>query len=381
MRDGQAPNPPEDDLPTKQRNSSCSRREFMGKAAGLTIAGAAAMPILCRCGQEGDSPAGGQEGSHNPGRPGGARPPVELRGRVVLLERPEILNGRGRIGRSDGDGTSLTTDAEAVLTDAMAALTGKESLAEALRSIFSPGERVGIKLNCLAGRGLSPQPPLVHALIDGLADAGIAREKIIVFERSERELRDAGFPIRRNKAGPRFLGNDSPGMGYERTPLLHKSIGSYFCRILTREIDGLINFGVLKDHNLAGLSVGLKNLFGLIHNPNKYHDDNCNPFVAHTLEAPPVLARLRLTFCDGMVAQYHGGPALMKKFTWKPGIFLASRDPVAIDAVGGTIIEEKRKEEGLPSLAEDGRAPVYIETAAACGLGESRPGKIDILRP
>jgi hypothetical protein len=369
VRNGQA-NPSGKDSPTKKKNSSCSRREFLGKAAGLTFAGAAAMPILCRCGQEGRHPA---EES--------AALPVELRGRVVLLERPEILDGRGRLVRSGGDGTSSATDAEAMLCDAMAALTGKESLAEALGSIFSPGERVGIKLNCLAGRGLSPQPPLVHALVDGLAAAGIARENILVFERSERELREAGFPVRRNKTGPRFLGNDSPGMGYERTPLLHKSIGSCFCRILTREIDGLINFGVLKDHNLAGLSVGLKNLFGLIHNPNKYHENNCDPFVAHTLEAPPVLARLRLTLCDGMVAQYQGGPALLKKFTWKPGVFLASRDPVAIDAVGGTIIEGKRKAEGLPSLADDGRAPVYIETAAACGLGEARLEKIDVLRP
>jgi hypothetical protein len=238
---------------------------------------------------------------------------------------------------------------------------------------------VGIKLNCLAGRGLSPQPPLVHALVGGLVAAGVKPDDIIVFERSERELREAGFTIERSK-GPFFLGNDSLGMGYENQPRLHKSIGSCFSRILTDEIDALINFGVVKDHNLSGISVGLKNLFGLIHNPNKYHDDNCNPYVAHVLEAPPVRRKLRLNLADGLVAQYQGGPALMKGFTWKPGLFLASCDPVALDAVGASIIEAKRREEGLSSLEEDGRAPTFIETAATCGLGKGSLDEIDLIR-
>jgi len=336
-----------------------TRREFLGRTAGLTLAGAAGAPLVSQC---------GAEQSSAPQRPA---PAPAARGLVVRAEKPGLVDERGRI-KNDGEAAS------GLLESVLARLTGRETLTGALKTLFKPGERVGVKLNCLAGRGLSPQPPLVHALVDGLVAAGVKADDVIVFERSERELREAGYPVGRPE-GVRFLGNDSPGMGYEAEPRLHKSIGSCFCRILTDEIDALINFGVLKDHNLAGVSVGLKNLFGLIHNPNKYHGDNCDPFVAHVLEAPPVRNKLRLTLADGLTAQYQGGPGLMKKFTWRPGILLASCDPVALDAVGASIIEAQRAKEGLPSLEKDGRAPTFIATAAACGLGEGRLDRIDVI--
>lgn len=340
----------------------CNRREFLGKAAGLTLAGAAGLPLVCRCKDDfavSDEPAPGED----------AAAAARQEHPVVRLARPGLLDDRGRIDEKDAAG---------VIGAVLEELAPDDGEKGALESLFRPGERVGIKLNCLAGRGLSPQPPLVFALVSELVEEGIAPDDIIVFERSERELKDAGFPVGR-RDGVRYLGNDSAGMGYDRRPLLHRSIGSCFCSILTREIDALINFGVLKDHNLAGVSVGLKNLFGLIHNPNKYHDDNCNPYVAHVLEAPPVRKKLRLTLCDGMTAQYQGGPGLMAKYTWRPGLFLASRDPVALDAVGGGIIERKRSAEGLPSLAEDGRAPAFIETAAECGLGTADPDAVRVV--
>jgi uncharacterized protein (DUF362 family) len=288
---------------------------------------------------------------------------------VVRLEKPDLLDERGRLGETDGT---------SVIESALTSLTGERTAGEALGSLFDPDETVGIKLNCLAGRGLSPQPPLVHALIEGLVAAGIEKEKILVFERSERELREAGFEVSR-RDGPRFIANDTPGMGYERMPRLHRSIGSCFTRIVIDEIDALINFGVVKDHNLAGISAGLKNLYGLIHNPNKYHDEGCNPFVADIADAPVVRNKLRLTLCDGFVSQYQGGPGLMRRFTWKAGLFLAACDPVALDAVAWDLIEKKRAAEGLPSLEEDKRPPLWIETAAAHGLGEARPDRIEII--
>ena len=339
------------------KDTPCDRREFLGRAAGLTLTGAAFGPLECGCSDEPDEPS--------PKKP----PPS----RVVRLERPALLDDRGRLG---GTGESARERAREIIGDTLSSLTDQPNLKDALRALFAPGQRVGIKLNCLAGRGLSPQPPLVHALVEGLMAAGIEAGNIIVFDRSERELREAGFrPSRRT--GPLFVGNDT--MGYERNPRLHRSIGSCFSRIVVDEIDALINFGVVKDHNLAGVSAGLKNLYGLIHNPNKYHDNNCDPYGADIADSAPVRRVLRLTLCDGLVSQYHGGPALMPRFSWKAGIFLASRDPVALDAVAREIIETKRKAEELPSLTEDKRAPRWIETAAARGLGEARLNKIEIV--
>jgi uncharacterized protein (DUF362 family) len=167
-------------------------------------------------------------------------------------------------------------------------------------------------------------------------------------------------------------------MGYDPEPTCFESIGSCFARILTREIDALINFGVLKDHDLAGISVGLKNLYGLIHNPNKYHDNNCSPYVAHVAASPPVRSKLRLTLCDGLIAQYKGGPALKKGSTWKAGILMASRDPVALDALGADIIDRKRRALGRESLAESNQRPLYLEEARKIGLGENRLDRINV---
>jgi len=345
----------------RRDRASWSRREFLSRMSRFALAGAAALPVTCRPVSESsdESPANGTvETAEDRSHP------------VVRIESLDGLDPRGRIDQQH---------ATRIITESLDQLATESDL-HGIRSsaLFAPGERVGIKLNCLAGRGLSPQPPLIFALIDRLVAAGIKREEIVVFERTERELLEAGYTLE-HRRGPRFLGNDSPGMGYDANPTLHRSIGSCFATILTREIDALINFGVLKDHNLAGLSAGMKNLFGLIHNPNKYHDDNCNPFVADVLGAPPIQAKLRLTLCDGMVAQYHGGPALKKRYTWNAGLFLASRDPVALDALGLEIIAKKRLEQGLPSLEEEGRFPHYIATAARSKLGEARLNKIPVI--
>ena len=53
---------------------------------------------------------------------------------------------------------------------------------------------VGIKLNCLSGRLLSPRRELVEALVELLVRAQLDRRRIVAFERSSRELREAGFP-------------------------------------------------------------------------------------------------------------------------------------------------------------------------------------------
>lgn len=330
------------------------RRGFMVAIAGWGAAGLGGLNATC-------SPSGKLE-----------KPALRENGesRVVRLDRPEALGETGQVSRDV---------ASSLLGDLLKNLRSGEDAVGMLASLFRPGERVGIKLNCLAGRKLSPTPELVFALTDMLEEAGIEPSDIIIFERTERELRKAGFSINR-KSGVRVLGNDSYRNGYDMSPICHGSIGSCFSRILTQEIDGLINLGVMKDHDLAGVSIGLKNLYGLIHNPNKYHDNNCSPYVAHVAAAPPVRNKLRLTICDGLTAQYMGGPAFNPSYTWKAGILLASRDPVALDAVGADIIEEKRRIEGKPSLAESGQSPFYLEEARKSGLGENRLEGIKVLK-
>jgi hypothetical protein len=78
---------------------------------------------------------------------------------------------------------------------------------------------------------------------------------------------------------------------------------------LTVACSALISFGVVKDHDLSGVSAGIKNWYGVIHNPNKYHGSNCNPYLADVVRHPFIASKLRLTLLDGVEGQCQGGPA------------------------------------------------------------------------
>jgi len=255
-----------------------------------------------------------------------------------------------------------------LLNDSVAAFAGKPDAQSAWRSLFMPGDVVGIKVNSLAGDGLASHPVLVGAIADGLAGAGISRDRIIVWDRQEHELEAAGFS-RDSVNGARVLATDSRGIGYEQGIEFSGDIGSCFSRILSRVCTAIINVPVLKDHDLSGVSLGMKNFYGAIHNPNKYHDNNCDPYIADLNAHPFIAKKLRLVVCDGLKGQYHGGPAFRPQWTWPAGTLIVGNDPVAVDRIGLELIERKRRKAGMPPLKEVGREPSYIRTASERGLG------------
>jgi uncharacterized protein (DUF362 family) len=302
----------------------------------------------------------------------GSRAAVSRKGgpaRVAVFRDDEVRRGEGLDpGRVDG-----------LLQMALRGAFGSPDAASGLRSVVSDGDVVGIKLNCLAGRPLSPTRGVVDALVGVLKQAGISAGDMIFFERGERDIRKGGFEVRRGGDGPRFIGNDSPGCGYQPEPEISGRVGSCLSRIVTDRIDVMINLGVLKDHNLAGLGAGMKNLFGIIHNPNKYHEDCCDPYVADVLAFPVVQKKLRLTILDALTAQYEGGPGYLPAYAFEFNGILASTDPVALDRVALDLVDAQRKKKGLPSLEEAGRPPAWIQTAEKRGLGVGDLAKIQVV--
>lgn len=273
-----------------------------------------------------------------------------------------------RESAAEKDGTVNFSEVAPLLNESIVAVTGESDARSGWKSLFSPGDIAGIKVNCLAGTGLSSHPELVAAIVDGLAGAGLSRERIIIWDRTESDLLSAGFRMS-GLHGAKVLATDSAGIGYETSIEFSGEVGSCFSRIISRICTAIINVPVLKDHDLAGVSLGMKNFYGAIHNPNKYHDNNCDPYVADLCAHPFVAKKLRLVICDGLKGQYHGGPALRPQWTWPAGTLLVGRDPVAVDRVGWDMIERKRKEAGMPSLKDVGREPKYIGTAERRGLG------------
>ena len=331
------------------------RREFLKKAAGIIPGAYLALRTGKSLGYSADKPVSKIE-----------RQP----GKVILSQHASVI------------GSSRVLDEELLkqmLNASMKELTGEESNL-AWKSLFTPEDVVGIKVNCLAGPNLSSHPTLVRMIVDNLMQAGVPGDNIIVWERTGKELKRAGFTLNRQGSAPRYMGTDDPSIGYDPEPTETGTIGSCLSGFLSRTCTALISVPILKDHDLAGVTNSLKNFFGGIHNPNKYHDNHCDPYIGDLNTHPLIRNKLRLVVCDALTVQYHGGPGFKERWATPYGGLLVGQDPVALDRIGAEIIEEKRLQDGLPTLKEAKRPWQYILTAGKKGLGVSEREKINLVK-
>jgi len=327
-----------------------SRREFLKGVAGAT----AGLALV----KTGLSPPPASAETYT-----SATPKISLHGRVVYANAV-----KARKSLNSFDGAAL----KQILGHALCTLTGRKTPVDALGLFFSKKDIVGLKLNCLAGKPLSSHPELVRAISALLVDTGIRENNIIVWERSDHELQSAGFKINRSEGGVRCFGTNA---NYVPPIVFSGSSGSLLSEVVYK-CTALINVPVLKDHDISGVSGGMKNLFGCVHNPNKYHDNCCDPYVAEVSAMEPIRKRMRLVILDTLNAQYQGGPAVQSQYLWQENGILVAADPVALDVWGAEILEKKRKAKGLPSFAEAKRPPKWLATAGRMGLGENDPAKI-----
>ena len=292
---------------------------------------------------------------------------------VVIAQNAAISNAVGQARQEK---------VQKMLDAAVSRATGASSVSAAWRKLFNPNDTVGIKVNCLrsAGKYLSSHPELVNCIVKGLVGARIPTEQIIVWDRYNSELQNAGYEINRNGRGVKYYGTDAEGVGYSSELLISGLVASKISKILSTYCTAIINVPVLKDHNIAGVTLSLKNFLGAINDPNKYHD-NINPSVADLNASPLIKEKTKITICDALKAIYDYGPGYHPQYTWDYNGLLVSTDPVAIDQIGATIIEKKREEAGLPSLAHAGRPPDYIAIAADAEhkLGTNDPEKIELV--
>jgi len=291
---------------------------------------------------------------------------LETRSKVVIARDPLIQASANSL-----DSARLLK----TLDRALQSFYGCDSAIEGWKRVVRPGEVVGLKVNCLAGRGNSTRVQLVEAICERLQQAGIPQNNIVIWDRLNRDLESAGF--RPGWRGTRCLGNDTSG--YEDELSIYGNAGSLLSKTLTRVCDAVINLPVLKDHGIVGVTMALKNMFGAIHNPNKYHVNIGDPYVADVYMLPPIRQKVRLHICDATAAQYEGGPSYMPQWTWPFNGLLVAGDPVALDYTGWQIIEHQRSERGMKTLKELRREPAYIATAADSRhrLGTNDPRRIE----
>jgi hypothetical protein len=278
--------------------------------------------------------------------------PLRRPGVVVIVRSPRAIGRNRTVDRA--------LVAKMIATGLMR-LTEATDPTQAWRRLFAPDDVVGLKVNCLGAPTTHTHVEVALAAAQGLQEAGLPARNLIIYDRLTDELERAGFPVNA-RGGPRCFGSDR--RGYDAEPTNAGEVGSCLSRIVSEDCTALLNLPLLKDHDVAGVSISLKNHFGSINNPNKLHLNHCSPYVADLNLAPAIREKQRLVICDALEVIYDGGPTYRPATTGNCGALLIATDPVALDRVGWQIVEDLRRQAGLKPLPAEGREPRYISVAA-----------------
>jgi len=259
-------------------------------------------------------------------------------------------------------GSQVVADiAKVMMDEAIRRYTGIMDIGEAYQFIF-PGitinDVIGIKVNCI-NEDLPTHPALVFALADGLQrmDLGgspFPANNIIIWDRTNAELQDCGYIYNIGPTGVRCFSNTS--VGYNSMYLDCNGSNQHPSNILTDHCDYLINFAVLKNSGVAGVTLCMKNHYGSIQSPASMHGGYCNPYTpALNQQIRDVLAvQESLFIVDAIFGCYTGGCQVPPNMIYD-GLILGG-DRVDVDATGRQILDDS----GCPTIYMSD----HIDTAA-----------------
>jgi uncharacterized protein (DUF362 family) len=266
----------------------------------------------------------------------------------------------------------------AMLDHAMQTYFQAQNPVQPWKQVVRPGQVVSLKLNSLGGRAISPSVALVAAICERLQQAGIKAGDIIVWDRSSRYLEAAGFTLSNAPGAVRCFATDTAG--YESAAVSYGAVTTRLSKILTQS-DVVINLPVLKNHNIVGVTMAMKNMYGVINNPNAMHGNACDPYIADLNMIPQIRQKVRFVVGGMMTAVYEGGPNYRPEYAWNEDGLMVGEDRVAIDTISAQIIERKRAEKGLQTLEQKGTPLTYLATAADAQhkLGTNDPARIALI--
>jgi len=294
---------------------------------------------------------------------------------------PGLFPGRVAVvknSRSVQENSIVAQEVNDMIARSMLELTGEKKLKKAWRKFVSPGDRIGLKINPVAGKSLTTSHEVVKAIIAQLEAAGIDRSQLTIWDRREFELTDAGFTPE-NYSGIRIVGTeqmDKDGLYYGKDGKLYGEHMidrdwyywadvegeydeytmpymvnggkySYFTKIVTQDLDKIINVPILKNAG-ATVTLALKNLaYGSVSNTGRLHAKLWNETSAQVCAFAPLRDKVVLNIVDGIKGCFNGGPGANPQFFCDYHTIITGTDPVAVDRIGYDIVLAKRIAEGL----------------------------------
>ena len=273
-----------------------------------------------------------------------------------------------------GDNVIVQSVVDKMVDQSVTKLTDASNAAQGWKTLFSPTDVVGIKVNALFVGGTSTHVEVVKSIVRGLKSAGVKEDNIIIWDRSTSDLIKCGFQPNRDGKGVKCYGDD----GDWGETISQGSFNGRITKMISQKVTAFINVPILKTHSGAGISCCLKNHFGSFDNPGKHHGNYCNPALADFSSIPAVKNKTRLVIVDALRPQYDGGPGSKPEAQFNQYSILASTDPVAADAVGLDIIQKKRAKAELKPVSAE--ATAWLQSAQERKVGICDLDRIEILK-
>ncbi len=322
--------------------------------------------------------------------------PGKYPGKVVEVNNQKCID----------DNKIIYDEAYKMVAQGILSLTGVDNLKDAWLKFVSPKDRIGLKVNPVAGPELSTSVEITQAIVKQLEESGIPRNNIIIWDRREEQLLEAGF-TNENFPGIKIIGTERPENGsmYDDNGNLHslKMIDttwyywadceekydsatipymvnegkySYFTKIVTEMVEKIINVPILKNAG-SSITLCLKNLsYGSITNTGRLHKQLWSETCAEVCAFPPLRDKVVLNIVDGLKGCFNGGPGANPQFFYEYKTVLLGTDPVAVDRIGYDIVIKKRISEGVQK-EENPRGRIFMELAQNLNLGVADLDKIN----
>jgi uncharacterized protein (DUF362 family) len=295
-----------------------------------------------------------------------------------------------------------------MLASGIKALTGDARTEDAWARFISPGDVVGIKVNCSGAPKICSSPEVVAGIAENLVAVGVPAKQIYVYERFENQLQSVGYG-KVLPEGVNILAAETSRrsiLGYDPRTYVETSFfgeddtRSNLVRLVSETLTKIVNVPNAKEHQAAGVTGCLKNIaygnFSNVDRSHRFEKTNTLSFIGELAATEPVRSRVVLNIMDGLRGVWHAGPfSEHAKFRFYPKQLMFGTDPVAIDRQLIDLIEAKRKAEGAVSIWDRSpkhvgrdntdpntnhyiREPGHVEYASKLGLGVYDPAKIKV---
>jgi len=391
-----------------------NRRNFL-RLAGAGAAAAAAAPVAQAMGAATTTAANVMNPETADRQTQQGKPDTNIADAAKIARGPNSMPGLypGRVvmvknSRSVRDNLIVEQEVYDMIARSMLELTGEKKLKKAWRKFVKPGERIGLKVNPVAGKSLSTSHEVVRAVIAQLEESGIKRSQLTIWDRREFELTDVGF-TQENYPGIRITGTeqmDKEGLYYGKDGKLYGEHMidrdwyywadvegeydeytmpymvnggkySYFTKIVTQELDRIINIPILKNAGMT-VTLALKNLaFGSVSNTGRLHAKLWNETCAQVCAFAPLRDKVVLNIVDGIKGCFNGGPGANPQFFCDYHTIITGSDPVAVDRIGFDVVIARRIAEGLQK-APTPQGLEFMLQAEKLSLGVADREKIEL---